>query len=190
VRVIFLDVDGVLNSEKFHLTLMERHRQLGHTEPPSPKRETTCDCFRLERQIDPEAVARLNRLVAATGAKIVVSSSWRKLIDPPELRRVLKSHGLIAEIVGETPDGWDDPELVAAYGHPDRLFRGHEIDFWLKRHPEVDRFVILDDCSDMVMHKNRLVQTDVEEGLLDDHVDLAIRMMSWDGRTVPSEEMA
>lgn len=33
----------------------------------------------------------------------------------------------------------------------------------------------------MDKHKNRLVQTDCEEGLLDEHVDLAIRVMSWSG---------
>ena len=36
------------------------------------------------------------------------------------------------------------------------------------------------------MHKNRLVQTDCEEGLLDDHVELAILVMAWDGKSIPS----
>jgi HAD domain in Swiss Army Knife RNA repair proteins len=177
VRVIFLDVDGVLNSEAFLRVLDDRHRQLGHHE--------ACECFRLERKIDRDAVARLNRLVSETGAKIVISSSWRKLLDPPELQRVLVEHGLVAEIIGETPDGDNDPEMRDAFGHIDRIFRGHEIDFWLRKHPEVDRFVILDDCSDMEMHKNRLVQTDCEVGLIDEDVDLAIRVMSWDGKTAP-----
>jgi hypothetical protein len=144
--------------------------------------------YRLERQIDRDAVARLNRLVAETRAKIVVSSSWRKLLDPPELHRVLVDHGLIAEIIGETPDGNHDLEMLSTFGHIDRIFRGHEIDLWLRRHPEVERFVILDDGSDMEMHKNRLVQTDCESGLLDEHVDLAIRVMSWDGKTIPRPE--
>jgi hypothetical protein len=178
MRVIFLDVDGVLNSERFGRTLDEQHRQLGH--------HAVCECFRLTRQIDRVAVARLNRLIAETGAKIVVSSTWRKLLDPPELHRVLVEHGLVAEIIGETPDGPNDPEMLAAYGHIDRVFRGHEIDAWLGKHPEVESFVILDDNSDMEMHKNRLVQTDCEEGLLDEHVDLAICVLSWDGKTIPS----
>jgi len=178
MRILFLDVDGVLNSERFNRTLEEQHRQLGHHE--------VCECFKLARQIDPEAVVRLNRLVAETGAKIVISSSWRKLFDPPELHRILGEHGLVAEIVGETPDGQDEPEMLAMYGPYDRIFRGHEIDYWLRQHPEVDRFVILDDCADMEMHRNRLVQTDCEEGLLDEHVELAIRVMSWDGKTIPS----
>ncbi len=184
MNVIFLDVDGVLNSEAYAIKLDEKHRQLGHTEPSSPKRETTCDCFKLYHQIDRDAIERLNRLVAATDAKIVVSSTWRKLFDLPDLRQMLEGHGLVGEIIGATPEGHDEPEMLAVYGHVERMYRGYEIDFWLRSHPEVDRFVILDDGSDMAMHKNRLVQTDCEDGLLDDHVDLAIRVMGWDGKTV------
>jgi hypothetical protein len=184
LKVIFLDVDGVLNSEAFMLKLDEQHRQLGHTDAERYKH--TCVCYKLNHQIDRDAIMRLNRLVAETGSKIVISSSWRKLLDPPELHRMLVEHGLVAEIIGETPDGYKDPEMIAVHGSLERIYRGHEIDLWLKKHPEVDRFVILDDDSDMAMHKNRLVQTDCQEGLLDDHVELAIRMMSWDGKTIPS----
>jgi hypothetical protein len=191
VRVIFLDIDGVLNSESYVLKLEAKHRQLGHTDP-APR----CDCFKLYRQIDPDAIARLNRLVAVTEAKIVISSTWRKLFDPPELRRTLEEHGLVAEIVGETPDGANDPELRASLRDDQlaqhRVFRGNEIDHWLKRHPEVDRFVILDDGSDMLMHKNRLVQTDCEDGLCDEHVNFAIHVLAWDGNGDPPcyEEIA
>jgi HAD domain in Swiss Army Knife RNA repair proteins len=181
LRVIFLDIDGVLNSESYMLKLAAKHCQL---EPHTP-----CDCFKLYRQIDPEAIARLNRLVAVTEAKIVISSTWRKLFDPPDLRRILEDHGLVGEIIGETPDGANDSELRAGLRDgelaQDRVFRGNEIDFWLKRHPAVDRFVILDDGSDMMMHKNRLVQTDCEDGLCDEHVDLAIRVLAWDGKSDP-----
>jgi hypothetical protein len=177
VRVIFLDVDGVLNSESYMLKLAEEHRQLGP--------HATCDCFKLHRQIDPDAIARLNHLVSVTEAKIVISSTWRKLFDPPDLRRTLEEHGLVAEIVGQTPDGHDEPEMLEVYGHLERIYRGYEIDFWLKKHPEVDRFVILDDGSDMMMHGNRLVQTDCEDGLCDEHVDLATRVLAWDGSGDP-----
>ena len=183
LKVVFLDIDGVLNSEAFARKIDEQHLQLGHVEPSRPKRATTCGCYRLERRIDRDAVARLNRLVAETGAKIVISSSWRRLLEPAEVHRLLVEQGLRAEVIGETPHGNADAELRAALGHPARIFRGHEIDFWLKRHPEVERFVILDDGSDMEMHKNRLVQTDFEEGLLDEHVDLAIHMLTWNERS-------
>jgi hypothetical protein len=171
-----LDIDGVLNSERFNRALEDQHRQLGHHE--------VCECFKLNRQVDREAVTRLNRLVAETCSKIVISSSWRKLFDPPELHRILSDHGLVADIIGETPDGQnaqDEDAMLDVYAPLDRIVRGHEIDFWLRKHPEVERFVILDDGGDMEMHKSRLVQTDAEEGLLDEHIELAIRVMAWHG---------
>jgi hypothetical protein len=174
MRALFLDVDGVLNSEAFLLKIDARHRQLGHI-------AHDCGCFHHDQQIDREAVARVNRIVLKTSAKIVISSSWRKLYDPSELQRVLVERGLLAEIIGETPDGHKDPEMIVVHGHPERMERGYEIDLWLRRHPEVERWVILDDGGDMAMHKNRLVQTDCEEGLLDEHVELAIRVLAWDG---------
>ena len=180
MRVTFLDIDGVLNSEAFALKLEEKHRQLGHTDL------ATCGCFQLYSHIDPEAIARVNRLVAETGAVIVISSTWRKRFDLSELQDKLREHGLVADVVGVTTDGHKDPEMVAVHGHLERIYRGHEIDLWLRNHPEVTAFVIFDDDSDMAMHGNRLVQTDCQEGLLDDHVDLAIRVLAWDGTTRPS----
>lgn len=187
MRVIFLDIDGVLNSERYALKLEAKHRRLGH-----PEDSRACGCFSTREQVDPDAIARLNRLVAATGAKIVVSSTWRKLFDPPDLRRILEEHGLVAEIVGETPDGHHEPGLLALYGYPERLLRGYEIDHWLRQHPEVDRFVILDDGSDMAMHEDRLVQTDCQSGLCDEHVHLAMHVLAWDGSGDPPcyEEIA
>src|SRR5579863_1418723 len=133
MRVIFLDIDGVLNSEVFSHKVEAQHKALGH--------DTSCTCLRVENQIDPDAMARLNRLAAATNAKIVISSSWRKLFDEAELHQTLIKHGLVAEIVGATPNGHKEPEMLEVYGHLERMYRGYEIDFWLRKHPEIDRFV-------------------------------------------------
>ena len=190
MHVIFLDIDGVLNSETFGRSLEEKHRQLGHDD--LSKADPTCDCFYLFHQIDRAAVARLNRLVAETGSKIVISSSWRRTFDLPEVTRILTEHGLVAEIIGETPYAFAEgtrEDMRMEYGAGgERLFRGHEIDYWLRYQGEgVKRFVILDDCSDMAMHMSRLVQTDPEVGLIDEDVELAIRVMSWDGKTISED---
>lgn len=176
MKIIFLDIDGVLNSDKLIHDRDEAHRSFGH--------HGMCECYRLEHMIDREAVRRLNVLIAWTGAKIVISSSWRKLLDPPELARVLAGHGLVGEIIGETPDGPNDPSF-AYLGPHDRISRGHEIDHWLKAHPEVERYVILDDCSDMEMHTYRLVHTDPLVGFVDRDLDIAVAMMTWNGREIP-----
>ena len=55
----------------------------------------------------------------------------------------------------------------------ERLERGMEIAEWLKGHPEVTSFVILDDCSDMAELKHRLVLTNPIDGLDDPDVERA-----------------
>ena len=87
-------------------------------------------------------------------------------------------------VIGETPRG-DEEDLRAMYAYPVHHYRGYEIDFWLRQHPEVDRFVILDDGSDMEMHTHRLVQTDAQEGLLDEHAELAVAMLTSDDVKIP-----
>jgi len=47
MHVIFLDVDGVLNSAAYLRKLNDQHRRLGHTDPVWPKHEATCECYRL-----------------------------------------------------------------------------------------------------------------------------------------------
>jgi HAD domain in Swiss Army Knife RNA repair proteins len=50
--------------------------------------------------------------------------------------------------------------------------RGHEIQHWFDAHPEVRRYAILDDGADMPEHQmDRLVQTDEDVGLQDEHID-------------------
>ncbi len=181
MKVAFLDFDGVLNSERFLQTLEAKHKRLGHLEPSSPKSLTTCTCFRIDQQIDRDAVACLNRLITATGAVVVVSSSWRVLYDLPTLQKILDSHGFAHRLYDATPDGERDPRVHNnAPPEADRLPRGLEIDVWLRDHPEVTSYVILDDSGGMLMHTHRLMKTDSDEGLLDAHVDAAILMLTTD----------
>ena len=56
MKVIFLDIDGVLNSEEYYESFPD-----GEFIPP----------------IDPVCVERLKRIVDRTGAKLILSSSWR-----------------------------------------------------------------------------------------------------------------
>lgn len=59
LKVIFLDVDGVLNSRAFTMWQIENN---GHADVD---------------QIDPKEVMLLGQLVKETGAEIVVTSTWR-----------------------------------------------------------------------------------------------------------------
>ena len=64
MKIIFLDFDGILNHEAFYKERYEKRNDGNVIEHPY-------------NQIDPKCVANLNNLCEATGAKIVISSTWR-----------------------------------------------------------------------------------------------------------------
>lgn len=88
-KILFLDIDGVLNSELFMLSslryklnkyfpiwkifkflnIMWFYRRILNNE--------TLDKFYLN-QIDKKAVSLLNEVINETGCKVVLSSTWRK----------------------------------------------------------------------------------------------------------------
>jgi hypothetical protein len=143
--IIFLDFDGVLNSLHAWSTTCWRG--------PSSSSE----------RIDPAMVARVAKLVMALNAKVVVSSAWRIYFDLPYLQSILEQFGFPADaIIDRTLSlPTDDPNSE----------RGEEIKEWLDRHPQVKRFVILDDSGDMDPVRAHWVQTMWDDGIQDEHVD-------------------
>jgi hypothetical protein len=136
MKVIFLDIDGVLNAG-----LVRYDGQ--------------------EHALDLEAIARLNRLGAATGAAVVLTSSWRLLYRWPECRDLLGRYGLRLEVIGETADLWTWREDAEAA-------RRREIEDWLARHG------VLDDLALFPAEVPRFVRTDEAIGLTDADVERAI----------------
>ncbi len=124
MKVLFLDISGVLTRDR-------------PTRAPVPPDE-----------VDRAAVARVNAIVAATGAHIVLSTDWVKnepALAVPEVQGMLRAHGLVAEFAGAT----DQP------GHHSVVDRGIEIRAWLKGHPEVTGVAILDDFPIPITAENR-----------------------------------
>ena len=116
------------------------------------------------KQLDRKAVGRLNWITDEMGAKIVISSTWRILHKIDELKEFLKMAGCTGQVIGVTPK-------LGKH-------RGLEIKQWLDEHPNVESFVILDDDSDMDGVMEHLVKTEWKLGLQDEHVKLAIKMLS------------
>lgn len=158
MRLIFLDIDGVLNSHPFLRAWNERL-------PPGSVALSLKDHV---DQINPAAVARLNRLIDETGANVVISSTWRKILSFTDLRKVFHRVGLRTELFSTTP------VLNST--------RGREIARWIefrRRKMQLESFVILDDDDvDMDRLIGRLVQTKTETGLLDEHVEAAIALLN------------
>lgn len=157
MRVLFFDVDGVLNSERWMLA------QPKHTN--------------FVRALDPEAVTLLAEIVCRTGARLVVSSTWRRMYSLTTLREILVESGFPAPcpIIGTTP---------VLHRTPEREVRGHEIQAWLdaaagdEAFELAEAFAILDDDSDMAHLLHRLVQTDFKTGLQRVHVERVVTLLS------------
>lgn len=162
MKLVFLDVDGVLNSGNF---FSSGRRVKSHDYDP-------------KNQLDPEAVELLNEIIEATGAKIVISSVWRYNHKPIELREILGAFGFKGQIIGSTPRSTESKA------------RGKEIDAWLtesgySRRDPVEKFVILDDDEDMEPHMSRLVRTTWQRGLERSHVERVIEMLGRRGLKEP-----
>lgn len=82
-RILFLDFDGVLNSDAFLLTVKNRDNPIA--------------------LLSRRKVALLNKIVEETGAKVVISSHWRYEFTIGEIRSILEELGFKGQIIGITP---------------------------------------------------------------------------------------
>lgn len=141
MNVIFLDIlsicdtdfkcpkcecpDGVLNTPNYGV---QAHAMWKRTNGRFKSRDEFGAIF------DPMAVDCLEYLVHHTGAKVVVSSTWRKsgfqvMKDLFKFRKI--------DIIGVTP-------VLNA-------LRGQEIQIWLQENKHVTNYVILDDNTDFLV---------------------------------------
>lgn len=158
MRVVFLDFDGVV------VVLPNEH---GHLRTG-----------KLVRNANRAAVAQLNDLVARTGAEVVVTSTWRLHSPIDYLTGTLQRGGFRGRVLDVTPDL---DEKDPATGLWRRLERGHEVAAWLKAHPAVTHFVVLDDDADrgpIPEHQWILVRDGwLNGGLLPEHVERAAAVL-------------
>ena len=167
MKIIFLDFDGVLNSEAWWI--QEKTRQQGYGQVWG------------HHDLDKLAVIRLNSIIYNTGAKVVISSTWRKIHDLDELRAILKAVGFVGEVIDYTPStGYTAFQSLNGAIIDAPKCRGAEIQCWLdhQEDPAVESFVILDDASDMAHLAPRLIQTKYASGLLDHHIPLVEAMLN------------
>ena len=115
MKVLFLDFDGVLNTEKY----------------------IRC-CGGTGLMLDPSKLILLRQIIDETDAKIVLSTSWREYWYPDaarccetgkQIHEIFESCGLT--ILDKTP-------ILGGR-------RETEIYNWLVQHPEAENFAVLDD---------------------------------------------
>jgi len=150
MKILFLDVDGVLNSWP---TMKEWH----------------ANKWGLIHQIGKDLVARVNKIVEATGCKVVLSSTWKhSRVHFPELADLtnyFKKFGATFELFDQTPNARDE-------------VRGKEIQMWLDENPGVESIAILDDDGGMGLFIPYWVKTSMETGITDEHVNQAVLLLS------------
>ena len=76
MKVIFLDVDGVLNSDEY----FDKIKNL--------------NIDGIQSEIDVEKIKLLNIAINETKVKIVLTSSWRYTRNAQELRKLLSEYGI------------------------------------------------------------------------------------------------
>lgn len=136
MKIVFLDIDGVLNCA------------------------STQEQFNDVVGIEPRKVALVARIIQRTGARVVLSSSWR--IDQ-DWRTALHLAGMdISNIIDTTGRNLHD--------------RSAEITEWIARHSDVDTYVILDD--ELIHPTDNLLQTIHEDGLTEDIAERAIQKLN------------
>lgn len=156
MRIIFLDIDGVLNS------------------------------WSTGYKITTEKLQLLNDLIEQTGAKIVISSSWR--IGSKDVKEFLEKNFKKSKFRLDSFKDVTNQECISNIFYNSTIdltdtfgpLRGDEIKRWLDNHAdEVESYVILDDDSDMLDEQlEHLVQTDTYFGLTDREVHLATLILT------------
>lgn len=161
-NIIFLDIDGVLNSNFWNA---------GH------QREISNGTL-----IDEEKIKLLASLVKKTNSEIILHSGWRTWFDSEfkplrkeaaKLIELLEKQGL--HIDGSTPDlTTEEIRKTKKFS----LVKAEEILLWLKSHNDVNEWVVLDDLD---LHNAQVekhqVKPDQTVGLAIADVEKAIKIL-------------
>nr|WP_315471744.1 HAD domain-containing protein [uncultured Rhodoferax sp.] len=138
MKVVFLDIDGVLNSHRTAIAF-------------SGVSWSGADGIRAK--MDEVAIRLIGGIVRASGAVVILSSSWRNDSNWTSIGPAL---GL--PIAGRTPSGMGP--------------RGQEIADWLAKNPGVEQYAIIDDDSDMLPEQLPFfVHTHYSNGFMFEHAE-------------------
>jgi len=189
-KVIFLDIDGVLKPE-------------GETQRVMVDGELTPILPRIEdSNFNKISLLALRMIVQKTGARLVLSSEWRRT----ELLRnaiglSFRQSGIPQVISCTSVKEKLKPELLKA--HQTIAFaerRAREIGDWLKAHPEVKTWIVIDDvdiswadgCRNkkIPLMRSHIVRTDAKRCLDKQGAQKAVRLLNNPPAQNPEEDAA
>jgi len=157
MKIIFLDIDGVLNSDSIVSEYIP---------------EIDGEYYPYQSHL----IENLNIVLKETSAKIVVSSTWRIGETVEKLQYLLTHMGVKGEVIGKT-DYYSDRFVV----------RGNEILKWIIdnkkllgcHHYDFIDYVIIDDDSDMLYdQRNNFVHIKGREGLTKEYAYECINILN------------
>lgn len=174
-KVIFLDIDGVLNCD-YDFTADGRKQDPVHSKLQKGEKW---------KIVNKTMLSLLNDLINQTGAKIVFSSTWRTVCDAKKMQKIFKRYGDtwtqdLSVWVGETGKSY------TRFSENPMNKRLQEIDYYLQIN-DVAKYVIIDDADleyqykklpDPIVDMNNFIYTDEVIGLLQDHVDICTRILN------------
>lgn len=166
MKYIFLDIDGVLNSD-LYMTSARYLAEVTVLGLNPVGMEVMNNAHHLH--LDPTAIKLFNSLVEKSSAKVILSSSWRKKYSRAEMNAMLKGRGATFELSGVTPAkmSWRPRGLdIAAF-----LYEAKRTD------GEPEAFVILDDVDEFSKFQAHFVQTSEQVGLTQEHVERALKIL-------------
>lgn len=168
MRVVFLDIDGVLNHQIF---FKKRYDEREHERKIIKEGGRLTEKSHLEfyaEMLDVESIEILNSILdKVEDVKFVISSTWRMGETIESLTNILSIKGFKGEIIGMTPIGCKC------------CVRGNEIQEWVSKNmDEEDAYVIFDDDSDMLWwQRNNFIHIDGYAGITPNSVYKAVRIL-------------
>lgn len=123
--ILCLDIDGVINTDA---SCRAVDPGVLLVDPAA-----VFDCAK--RSLVPDLARRVQSICDRTGAHILIVSGWRMWLSVGQITEALRSVGITAPVVGAVPRKMSgDCRALTTAG-------------WLRQHPEVARYVILDDTA-------------------------------------------
>lgn len=161
MKLIFLDIDGVLNSQA--------HYDFRGSEEGRLRRENLISKHRgivdIELvMLDFDLVKKLFSFVVKNRCKLVISSTWREGHKPCDFEKLFRLCG--AEVPENTVIG-----CTPILDHIDSQKRGCEIEQWIQDNKFSGNYVVLDDCDrcEFLSHQT-LVRTKYSTGITDEDI--------------------
>jgi len=136
-KVLFLDIDGVIHpfTQSYCEYMNDIGRLLNELENKfhiNYREFNVCDVAMAYYDWDMDAINEIKRILDTTGAKIVISSSWRCSSTGNYLPFLLRMHDLQKYLYGYTPIMQNRPVEILEY---------------LKMHPHIKKWVAVDDMD-------------------------------------------